>query len=128
MSLKETMIYHYRQFNKIKIIFLIFKVNAGLYQDLKLNLDRLASLKVRAHINILNQKNKDEGRLKKDMEKMNIEGNAKKNENLFQYIQRAQKNTEDNGIPEDLENLSLIDFPPNYSLLPSKPIFLDLVH
>ena len=59
---------------------------------------------------------------------MAIEGTAKKNENLLQYLKRAQKNNEDNTIPEDLENLPLIDFPPNYSLLPSKPIFLDLVN
>lgn len=98
-----------------------------LKNTLQLHIERLSSLKVRAHINILSQKNKDEDKLKKELEDMNIQGTLKKNENLLQYLKRAQKDKEDNPIPEDLENLPLIDFPPGYSLLSSKPIFLDLV-
>ena len=58
---------------------------------------------------------------------MSIQGTVKKNENLFQYLKRTQKDSEENAVPEDLENLPMIEFPPNYSLMPSKPIFLDLV-
>lgn len=90
-------------------------------------MERLSSLKVRAHINILNQRNKDEDKLKKEAEGTTAQGTAKKNENLFQYLKRAQKDAEDNSVPEDVENMPLIDFPPSVSLLPSKPIFLDLV-
>jgi len=101
-------------------------VNRDLANDLKVHSERVSPLKVRAHINILNQKVKDEDKLKKDLEGMNIQGTLKKNENLFQYLKRTQKDGEENAVPEDLENLPLIEFPPNYSLLPSKPIFLDL--
>jgi len=75
----------------------------------------------------LSQKNKDEEKLKKDLEGMTIQGTAKKNDNLFQHLKLAQKDSEANTVPEDLETLPLIEFPPSYSLLPSKPIFLDLV-
>ena len=102
-------------------------MNRDLANDLKVHSERVSPLKVRAHINILNQKVKDEDKLKKDLEGMNIQGTLKKNENLFQYLKRTQKDGEENAVPEDLENLPLIEFPPNYSLLPSKPIFLDLV-
>ena len=91
-------------------------------------MERLSSLKVRAHINILNQRNKDEDKLKKDVEGATTQEASKKNENLFQYLKRAQKDAEDNAVPEDVDNMALIDFPPSVSMLPSKPIFLDLVN
>lgn len=90
-------------------------------------MERLSSLKVRAHINILNQRNKDEDKQKKEAEGTTTQGAAKKNENLFHYLKKAQKDADDNAVPEDIDNMSLIDFPPSVSMLPSKPIFLDLV-
>jgi len=95
---------------------------------LKENVERVGALKVRAHINILNQRNKEEDKLRKDMEGVNIQGNIRKNENLLQFLKRSQKDAQDNSVPDDLENFPLIDFPPNFNLLPSKPIFLDLVY
>jgi signal recognition particle subunit SRP68 len=100
--------------------------NKDLANLLRQNVERVAALKVRAHINILNQKSKEEDKLRKDMEGVNIQGNTKKNENLLQFLKRTQKDAQDNTVPEDLENFPLIDFPPNFNLLPSKPIFLDL--
>lgn len=101
------------------------KINRELANDLKKHMERLSALKVRAHINILNQRNKDEDKLKKDTEGA-AQGVTKKNENLLQYLKRAQKDSEDNAVPEDIDNMPLIDFPPGVSMLPSKPIFLDL--
>jgi len=100
--------------------------NRDLANTLNQNVERVGALKVRAHINILNQRNKEEDKLRKDMEGVNIQGNTRKNENLLQFLKRSQKDPKDNTVPDDLENFPLIDFPPNFNLLPSKPIFLDL--
>lgn len=81
-------------------------------------------MKVRAHINILNQKNKEEENLKKQLGDMALEGDPKKKMTLSHFLKQSHGANE---LPERMENNALIDFPPTFSLLQTKPIFLDLV-
>jgi len=74
----------------------------------------------------LNQRNKEEEGLKKQMNDMAIEGDKKKKITLLSML-KNQIITEDDKSTENLEDVPLIDFPPSYSMLPGKPIFLDLV-
>jgi len=78
---------------------------------------------VRAHINILHQKNREEETLKKQMGDMALEGDPKKNITLLSYLKQSHGVNE---LPERIDDTPLIDFPPTFSLLQTKPIFLDL--
>jgi hypothetical protein len=102
-------------------------VNPQLHSDILYHTEKVTSLKVRAHINILNQKNKEEEGLKKQMNDMTIEGDKKKKLTLLSMLRNKISSEETKDI-ENLEELPLIDFPPSYSMLQGKPIFLDLVN
>lgn len=101
------------------------QINPQLYADILSHKEKVSSLRVRAHVNILNQRNKEEEGLKKQMNDMAIEGDKKKKITLLSML-KNQIITEDDKSTENLEDVPLIDFPPSYSMLPGKPIFLDL--
>jgi len=103
------------------------KINPELNADVNEYVDKIGTLKVRAHVQILNQRNKEQESLKSKIDNMNIEGKAQVKGTIYDLLKNPQAATEElPNIIEDLSNVPLVEFPPKLIQLPCKPIFLDL--
>jgi len=107
--------------------FSIDQINGELASELKSHMERIGNLKVRAHVQILNQKNKEQDVLKGQIETMNLEGKNLANKNIYDMLKNPKVTDDDlPKLVEDIGTIPLIEFPPKLSQIPCKPIFLDI--
>jgi len=103
------------------------KLNPELDSELADHIDKIGTLKVRGHVLILNQKNKEQDLLKSKIENMTLEEKSQLKLTLDELLKNPQTATDDLQTTIDtIGDVALIEFPPKLTQLPCKPIFLDL--